>query len=72
MKDMKTEWEEIEFIMTSYRDTGVSILSSIDDIQIKLDDHVLQTQTIRGTTFPFSPDMYSSKIYFIYQYYYSM
>ena len=55
MKDMKTEWEEIEFIMTSYRDTGVSILSSIDDIQIKLDDHVLQTQTIRGTTFPFSP-----------------
>ena len=52
MKDMKTEWEEIEFIMTSYRDTGISILSSIDDIQIKLDDHVLQTQTIRGT-FPF-------------------
>ena len=48
MKDMKMEWGEIEFVMTSYRDTGVSILSSIDDIQIKLDDHVLQTQTIRG------------------------
>ena len=65
MKDMKLEWEEIDFVMTSYRDTGVSILSAIDDIQIKLDDHVLQTQTIRGQFINYSaflPNNFTEKL----------
>ena len=41
MDKMDTEWAPMEFAAAAYRDTGLKILSSVDEIQAQLDDHIV-------------------------------
>ncbi|XP_065680811.1 dynein axonemal heavy chain 3 isoform X1 [Hydra vulgaris] len=56
---MKNEWADIIFEFLPYRESGVSVLSSIDEIQLLLDDHIIKSQTMSGSPFikPFEADI---------------
>ncbi|XP_069499778.1 dynein axonemal heavy chain 12 [Ambystoma mexicanum] len=52
-------WEGVAFTTSPYRETGVSILSAVDEIQTTLDDQIVKTQTMRGSPFskPFEKEI---------------
>lgn len=51
MRTMFESWDDIKFHHQSYRESDVSILTTLDDIQTLLDDQIVKTQTMRGSPF---------------------
>ncbi|XP_043264608.1 dynein axonemal heavy chain 7 [Colletes gigas] len=48
---MISEWDDVLFTTVSYKDTGVHILSQLDDIQGLLEEHIIKVQAMRGSAF---------------------
>ncbi|CAG5132944.1 unnamed protein product, partial [Candidula unifasciata] len=59
LNKMKEDWKDLKFDLVPYRETGVSILSALDDIQTLLDDNIIKAQTMRGSPYikPFETEM---------------
>uniref|UniRef100_A0A336LVJ1 CSON005797 protein n=1 Tax=Culicoides sonorensis TaxID=179676 RepID=A0A336LVJ1_CULSO len=51
LKAMINEWENIKFTLNLFKDTDINILTKLDDIQCILDDHIVKTLSMRGSTF---------------------
>jgi dynein heavy chain len=59
MKKMQVDWEPICFNTAKYKDTNMNIMASVDEIQALLDDHIVKTQTMKGSPFikPFEKEI---------------
>uniref|UniRef100_A0A8C8DLQ1 Dynein axonemal heavy chain 12 n=1 Tax=Oryzias sinensis TaxID=183150 RepID=A0A8C8DLQ1_9TELE len=59
MQTMTQVWDGVSFHHQPHKDTGVSIFTALDDIQMMLDDQIVKTQTMMGSPFvkPFQSEM---------------
>jgi dynein heavy chain len=51
MNNMINEWATIEFEVKAYKDSGTFIVGGLEEIITLLDDHIVKTQTMRGSPY---------------------
>uniref|UniRef100_A0A7S3HTS3 Dynein heavy chain n=1 Tax=Spumella elongata TaxID=89044 RepID=A0A7S3HTS3_9STRA len=51
MNAMMKEWETIEFEVKAYKESGTFVVGGVDEIITLLDDHIVKTQTMRGSPY---------------------
>lgn len=45
------EWDDVLFTIMLYKDSGVNVLTQLDDIHTLLEDHIVKVQAMRGSAF---------------------
>ncbi|KAF5300238.1 hypothetical protein FQR65_LT09192 [Abscondita terminalis] len=48
---MQEEWDGVFFKTSVYKDTGLHVLTALDDVQVVLDDHIIKTLMMKGSVF---------------------
>ncbi|XP_026673034.1 dynein heavy chain 7, axonemal [Ceratina calcarata] len=48
---MRGEWDDVIFTTVLYKDSGVTILTQLDDIQALLEEQIIKVQAMRGSAF---------------------
>lgn len=51
LNKMIEEWNDIVFKTGTFKETGIVILTQLDDVQAVLDEHIIKTLTMRGSVF---------------------
>jgi dynein heavy chain, axonemal len=51
LNTMIHEWDNVNFSIGVYKTTGITILTSIEDVQALLDDHIIKSLSMRGSAF---------------------
>ncbi|XP_048510723.1 dynein axonemal heavy chain 7 isoform X3 [Athalia rosae] len=51
LEKMTHDWDDVIFPITKFKDSGVDILTGLDDIQALLEEHIAKTQAMRGSAF---------------------
>jgi dynein heavy chain len=51
LDNMQKEWESLDFEVKPYKESGTFVVGGIDDIVTLLDDHIVKTQTMRGSPY---------------------
>jgi len=51
LKKMKNDWNSMSFTFVPYKESNLFILSSFDDVQALLDDHIVKTTTMKNSPF---------------------
>nr|XP_034175500.1 dynein heavy chain 12, axonemal isoform X3 [Osmia lignaria] len=46
-----SEWDDVIFTTVQYKDSGVNILTQLDDIQALLEEQIVKVQAMRGSAF---------------------
>lgn len=48
---MIQEWDDVTFTTMPFKDSGVNILTQLDDIIALLEEHIVKVQAMRGSAF---------------------
>lgn len=48
---LKSEWDEVYFSTTPYKDSKVNVLTALDDILAMLEEQITKVQGMRGSAF---------------------
>ncbi|XP_072257294.1 dynein axonemal heavy chain 3-like isoform X3 [Pyxicephalus adspersus] len=59
LNKMKTDWDDVHFVFSPYKDGNSHVLAAVDEIQVLLEDHIVKTTTMKGSPFiaPFEKEI---------------
>ncbi len=51
LEKMKSEWRDLSFEITPYKESGTYVLRGVDEVIALLDDQIVKIQAMRGSPY---------------------